>query len=219
MPAPTVINTASGDAIPPGLSSLTIPAATAGNSILLFLRNQNVGTPTIADNAGNTYTRLSGGTFTQLWSSIGIVGSPTQINFTGGDIAFVLSAEISASAIDQHANLSFAPSTTWTGAPVTTTQLNELILGYGFASFSVGGSVTVTAGVGWSMVTQMTDPGFQITQFLEDQTRGSFGTYTPTATSVNTGSTFVEEMWTVSLYSTASPPPSTGSTQGFLFGF
>lgn len=162
----------------------------SGHALIVYCRTSFANTvSSITDSLGNTFTSQvtwsqstspgnTGGLFYVL-SSAG--GSDTiTCNTSGTGNPMIVAAEYSGlSSVDQHNNAIASSSTAGNSGNVTTTSANELLFA-GCGTSVSSGTITYTAGSGYSMIA--TDTQFLRLGAVEDQIVSVTGTYAGTMT-------------------------------------
>jgi len=187
---------------------------TAGNMLLLTTRS-STGNPVISvtDSNGNDWQKIS--TFSNSTSSVALfyapnckAGANTVTLFrvaSTGNISMVIMEYSGVNTLDQSATAGPTTSNSFSSGNITTTQANELLIGYGANETSNG--LTITPTNSFTLQTNASNSG---NSFLIDRVVSSTGTFAATtgfSSSVN---------WAGGIATFYNDPNFPGQSSGFV---
>jgi hypothetical protein len=175
-------------------------STTTGNTILVAVayNSDQLGTPDVTDNKGNTYTKLAGGagagdTSGELWCAYNVTGGAShqitiELSANWHDVAIVMreySGLTTANPFDVKAEGTTASGTSHTSdTTASTSQANELVVGV----IAINANSTYTAGGGYGNLSYQDGSDLYESVAMEDKRVTATGTQQATITSSATAS-------------------------------
>jgi hypothetical protein len=190
---------------------------TTGNAIIVVVNETTAlnGVVSITDTQLNTYARVDSGTFTdeaaathdcEIWIAQNITGGASnvvKVNHTSSGIAAIAreySGLATASASDKVAHTTGTGTALSSGATATTTQANELVIGWGGTGH--GATITYSNGAGFANATTSANSACQVG--MDDLTVAATGAQTGLLT-INTSSNWFAGVATFKIAGGAAP--------------
>jgi len=158
---------------------------TAGNFLVVHAQSSSLAASSVSDNgAGSSYSSafVNGGSSSWYTASVGTSVTAISVNYSGSNDSVAIVVEYSgvspSSPLDQtNATVATGSGTTATATAVTTTQANELLIGW-FANFIP--SNFTASGSGWGNTVNVTLSSTVLA--ATDKIVSATGTYDATAT-------------------------------------